>query len=257
MKTIILAGGVGSRLEEETAMRPKPMIEIGGKPLLWHIMNIYSAHGIREFIVALGYKADVVKEYFLNFYTINNDVSIDLATGQNVVHHRQQQDRKVHLVDTGLETLTGGRVRRLRDWLGEDDTFLLTYGDGVADIDIATLIEFHRGHGKLATMTSVVPPARFGAIVSNGDQVIEFTEKPHSEDVRVNGGFFVLSREVLAYIEGDQTSWEADSLPALARDGELMAYRHDGFWQPMDTLREKRYLEGLWASGDPPWKIWT
>lgn len=256
MKVVILAGGLGSRLSEETVLRPKPMVEVGGKPLLWHIMNIYSAHGFNEFIVALGYKAEYVKEYFLNFYALNNDISVDLKTGATTVHDGKQPPWTVHLVDTGQSTLTGGRVRRLRPWLGDDDTFMMTYGDGLADVDVKALVRFHEEHGKMATLTAVKPPARFGALVSEGAQVKRFAEKPVGGEGRINGGFFVLSRTVLDYIDGDQMSWELEPLERLSTAGELMAFEHDGFWQPMDTLREKQLLESYWSSGEPPWKVW-
>lgn len=258
MKAVILAGGLGSRLSEETAVKPKPMVEIGGKPILWHIMNLYSAYGVDEFIVALGYRAEVVKEYFLNFYALNNNITLDLATGATTVHDGNQPRWKVHLVDTGLNTQTGGRIKRIERWLGENETFLMTYGDGVADVDLRKLVRFHESHGKLATVTTVRPPARFGGIVfDGGSRVAEFTEKPQTGEGWINGGFFVLNRGVLRYIEGDGTLWERDPMERLAADGELMAYRHEGFWQPMDTLREKRLLEDLWTSGSAPWKVWA
>jgi len=257
MKAVILAGGLGSRLSEETVARPKPMVEIGGKPMLWHIMNIYAAHGVDEFIVALGYRAEVVKEYFLNFYAINNDISVDLSQGTTTVHHGKQPHWKVHLVDTGLHTQTGGRLGRLRAWLGDDETFMMTYGDGLADVDITALRRFHDGHGKLATVTTVRPPARFGGIVFAGNQVSEFTEKPQVGEGWINGGFFVLNRQVLDYIDGDATIWERAPLEQLASNNQLMAHRHEGFWQPMDTLRERHLLEELWASGRAPWKVWA
>jgi len=257
MKAIVLAGGLGSRLSEETALRPKPMVEIGGKPILWHIMNIFGAHGIDEFIVALGYRGEIVKEYFLNFYALNNDLTLDLASGGTTVHDGRQPRWKVHLVDTGAATQTGGRVKRLEKWIGNDRTFLMTYGDGVANIDVRALLRFHQSHGKLATVTTVRPPARFGGIVFDGDTVSQFTEKPQTGEGWINGGFFALDRSVMRYIDGDQTLWEREPLERLAADGQLMAYRHDGFWQPMDTLREKRVLEDLWAGGAAPWKVWS
>ncbi len=257
MKALILAGGLGSRLSEETVVRPKPMVEIGGKPMLWHIMNIFGAYGVDEFIIALGYRGEVIKEYFLNFYALNNDLTLDLASGETRVHHGRQPRWKVHLVDTGAATQTGGRVKRLEKWLGDDRTFLMTYGDGVADVNIRSLIRFHETHGKLATVTTVRPPARFGGIVFQGDCVSQFTEKPQTGEGWINGGFFVLDRAVMQYIGGDETLWERDPLERLAADGQLMAFRHEGFWQPMDTLREKRVLEDLWASGAAPWKVWS
>ena len=256
MKAIILAGGFGSRLAEETVVRPKPMVEIGGKPMLWHIMNIYSSQGVNEFIVALGYKGEVIKEYFLNFYAFNNDLSIDLVQGETVVHDGKQPHWKLHLVDTGLETSTGGRVKRLANWLQDDETFMLTYGDGVANIDIRALRAFHETHGKLATVTVVRPPARFGGVTLEGDRVAQFTEKPQTGEGWINGGFFVLNRKVLDYVDGDDTIWEREPMERLASDSQLMAYRHRDFWQPMDTLREKNLLERLWTSGEAPWRIW-
>ena len=256
MKAIILAGGFGSRLSEETVLRPKPMIEIGGKPILWHIMNIYAAHGVNEFVIALGYKAEVIKEYFLNFYAINNDISVDLATGETTIHDGNQPSWRIHLVDTGLYTQTGGRLKRLEKWLGEDDTFLFTYGDGVADLNVAALIEFHRAHGKLASVTTVRPPARFGRLALREDLVTEFYEKSESSEGWINGGYFVLNRKVIDYIEGDETIWERDPIERLAYDGQLMGFRHYGFWSCMDTLKEKHLLEDLWNSGNPPWRIW-
>ena len=258
MKAIILAGGLGSRLAEETVLRPKPMVEIGGKPILWHIMNIFSSQGVDEFIIALGYRGEVVKEYFLNFYGLNNDITLDLATGTTTIHDGRQPRWKVHLVDTGLTTQTGGRIKRLDKWLGDDRTFMVTYGDGVANVDVCALRRFHESHGKLATVTTVRPPARFGGILFNGEnQVREFTEKPQTGEGWINGGFFVLNREVLSYIPGDETLWEREPMERLAADGELMAYRHDGFWQPMDTLRERKLLDDLWATGEAPWKVWS
>lgn len=257
MKAVILAGGLGSRLSEETVARPKPMVEIGGKPILWHIMNIFSAYGVDEFVLALGYRAEFVKEYFLNYYAINNNISIDLATGQTTIHEGNQPRWKIHLVDTGLLTMTGGRLRRLRDWLGDDETFMMTYGDGVADVDVSALRRFHESHGKLATVTTVRPPARFGSIVFDGERVSEFTEKPQTGEGWINGGFFVLHRKVIDYIENDESIWEKSPMERLAQDGQLMAYRHEGFWQPMDTLREKKLLEDLWTAGEAPWKVWT
>lgn len=255
MKAIILAGGFGSRLAEETVVRPKPMVEVGGKPILWHIMNIYAAQGVNEFVVALGYKGEVIKEYFLNFYAFNNDISIDLIQGSTVIHEGNQPAWKLHLVDTGLETMTGGRVKRLGPWL-DDEPFMLTYGDGVADIDIGSLLDFHESHGKLATVTIVRPPARFGGVSLDEDRISSFTEKPQTGEGWINGGFFVLNPGVLEYVEGDQTIWEREPLEGLARDGELMAFRHTGFWHPMDTLREKHLLDRLWQSGEAPWKVW-
>lgn len=256
MKVVILAGGFGSRLSEETVLRPKPMVEIGGKPILWHILKIYSTHGFNEFIIALGYRAEVIKEYFMNFYALNNDISIDLASGKTTVHDGNQPDWKVHLVDTGLYTQTGGRLKRLRDWLDKDEPFMFTYGDGVADLDLDALVRFHRSHGKLATVTTVRSPARFGRIGFEGDQVVEFFEKPEASEGWINGGYFVLEYKAIDYIDGDDTAWERDPVERLAHDGQLMGYRHYGFWSCMDTLREKNILEELWSSGRAPWKIW-
>jgi glucose-1-phosphate cytidylyltransferase len=253
---VILAGGFGTRLSEETALRPKPMVEIGGKPILWHILKIYGAQGINEFVIALGYRGELIKDYFLNFYAFNNDISVDLATGRTTIHNGNEPGWTVHLVDTGLGTQTGGRLKRLQKWLEGDETFLFTYGDGVADINIPELIRFHASHGKLATVTTVRSPARFGRIVFSGDRVTEFFEKPETGEGWINGGFFVLNAGAFDYLHDDSTVWERESVEHLARDGQLMGYRHYGFWSCMDTLREKNYLDELWASGKPPWKIW-
>jgi glucose-1-phosphate cytidylyltransferase len=257
MKAIILAGGTGSRLSEETVLKPKPMVEIGGKPILWHIMNIYAAFGVDEFLIALGYRGEIIKEYFLNFYAVNNNLSLDLANGHTTIHEGNQPRWRVHLVDTGLHTQTGGRLKRLARWLGEDRTFMMTYGDGVADVNIRALLKFHELHGKLATVTTVRPPARFGGIIFEGNRVSEFSEKTQAGEGWINGGFFVLERGVLDYIDGDDTLWEREPLERLAAAGQLMAFRHEGFWQPMDTLREKKLLEDVWASGRAPWKVWV
>lgn len=256
MKVVILAGGLGTRLSEETTLRPKPMVEVGGKPILWHIMQIHAAHGVTEFIVALGYKGESIKEYFLNFVAINNDLSIDLSTGKTTIHNGIQPKWTVHLVDTGIGTQTGGRVRRIRKWLGNDEAFMLTYGDGVADLNIRELLAFHQSHGKLATMTSVRSPARFGRIGFDGDRVREFFEKPEAGEGWINGGFFVLNTKALGYILGDDTIWERDPVERLAYDGQMMGFKHYGFWSCMDTLKEKNYLEELWQSDKAPWKIW-
>jgi glucose-1-phosphate cytidylyltransferase len=256
VKAVILAGGFGSRLSEETVLRPKPMVEIGGKPILWHIMNIYAAGGVTEFIVALGYKAEVIKQYFLDYYAINNDISIDLGTGQTTIHDGHLPNWKVHLVDTGLLTQTGGRLKRLRHWLGGDDDFMFTYGDGVADLNVRDLLRFHQRHGKLATVTTVRAPTRFGRIRFEGDQVAEFFEKPEHAEGWINGGFFVLHPRVLDYISGDEAIWEREAVRRLAHDGQLAGYRHTGFWSCMDTLKEKNYLEELWTTGRAPWRIW-
>ena len=256
MKTVILAGGLGTRLSEETTLRPKPLVEIGGKPILWHLLNLYAAHGFEEFVLALGYKGEVVKEYFLNFFALNNDISIDLRTGTTKVHYGKQPPWLVHLFDTGHDTQTGGRLKRLTPELRDGGTFMMTYGDGLSDVDIRKLLAFHKSHGKLATVTTVRPPARFGGVIFDGDRVAEFTEKPQAEGGWINGGFFVLEPGVLDYIAGDQSIWEREPLEQLATDGQLMAFRHQGFWQPMDTLRERKVLEDLWHSGSAPWKVW-
>ena len=230
------------------------MVEVGGKPILWHIMNSYSTHGFNEFIIALGYKQEVVKDYFLNFYALNNDISINLTTGKTIFHNGKQPEWRIHLVDTGLHTQTGGRVKRLQRWLDKDKPFMLTYGDGVTDLDITALVEFHNSHGKLATVTTVRSPARFGRIGFAGDQVTDFYEKPENGEGWINGGYFVLEYKALDYIDGDHTVWECDPVENLARDGHLMGYRHNGFWSCMDTLKEKNLLEELWASGKAPWR---
>lgn len=256
LKTIILAGGLGTRLSEETVLRPKPMVEIGGQPILWHIMNLYAHHGFREFIVALGYKGEVVKEYFRDFHAFHSDLTVHLGEGRVITHDREPLPWTVHLVDTGAHTQTGGRIRRLRQWVGDDPLFMATYGDGVGNIDISALVAFHRSHGKLATVTAVRPPARFGGLELEGQRVARFAEKPQTGEGWINGGFFVLDRRVFDYIEGDDVPWEAAPLERLTAEGQLMAYLHDGFWQPMDTLREKHYLEELWNAGRAPWKVW-
>ena len=256
MKAVILAGGLGSRLSEETVLRPKPMVEIGGRPILWHIMNIFAAHGITEFVIALGYKGEMIKEYFLNFYALNNDVSVDLACGKTTIHDGKQPNWKVHLVDTGLHTNTGGRLRRLSGWFGTDETLMFTYGDGVADIDLSALLKHHNTHGKLATVTAVRAPARFGRIGFEGPLIREFYEKPNEGEGWINGGYFVLHRRALEYIDGDDTAWEREPIERLSQEGQLAGYAHAGFWSCMDTLREKNMLEELWSSGTVPWKIW-
>ena len=255
MRVAILAGGLGTRLQEETVVRPKPMVEIGGKPILWHIMNLYAAEGFEEFVVALGYRGEAIKDYFLNFYAVNNDLTVDLGSGQTTVHQGRQPKWTVHLVDTGAQTMTGGRIKRLGPWLGTG-TFLATYGDGVGDVPIRKVLDFHRAHGKLATVTAVRPPTRFGGLESKDGLVTRFQEKPHGGEGWVNGGFFVFEPQVLDYIDGDDVPLERAPLERLTRDGQLMMYEHDGFWQPMDTLREKNLLEELWQSGRAPWKVW-
>jgi glucose-1-phosphate cytidylyltransferase len=257
MKAVILAGGLGSRLSEETVAKPKPMVEIGGKPILWHIMHIFSAYGVNEFVLALGYRSEVIKEYFLNFFALNNNISVDLASGKTTIHEGNQPRWKVHLVDTGLMTQTGGRLRRVKQWLGDEETFMMTYGDGVADVDIRALLRFHESHGKLATVTTVRPPARFGSILFDGARVSEFSEKPQAGEGWINGGFFVLNRKAIEFVGDDTSVWERAPMERLASEGELMAYRHEGFWQPMDTLREKKLLDDLWANGTAPWKVWS
>ena len=256
MKAVILAGGFGTRLSEETAIKPKPMVEIGGKLMLWHIMNIYSAFGINEFIIAAGYKGEIIKDYFLNFYAINNDITIDLSNGKAIIHDGNQPRWKVHVIDTGLNTQTGGRLKRLKKWLENEELFMFTYGDGVADIDIQALLNFHKSHGRLATVTTVRNPARFGRIVFDEDRVVNFYEKPEMAEGWINGGYFILNPKVIDYIDGDETIWERDPVERLAMDGQLMGYRHYGFWSCMDTLKEKNFLEELWGSGKAPWKIW-
>lgn len=253
MKTVILAGGLGTRISEETENRPKPMVEVGGKPLLWHLLNLYSAAGFDEFVFALGYKQEIVKEYFSAFWAHNNDLTIDLATGKvDVARQRHAQRWKVHLVDTGLATMTGGRVKRLSTIIG-NETFMCTYGDGLASIDVADLVAFHKREGRLATLTAVRPPARFGALAIEGSRVTAFQEKPQASEGWINGGFFVFEPAIFDRIAGDETLLEHEPLVGLARDGQLSCYLHDGFWQPMDTLRDKRLLEELWSSGNAPW----
>jgi len=232
------------------------MIEIGGKPIIWHIMNIYAAQGMNEFIIAAGYKADYIKKYFLNFYAINNDISIDLTNGKTKVHDGKQPNWKIHIVDTGLDTQTGGRIKRVNKWLGDDETFMLTYGDGLADLNLQDLLKFHSSHGKLATVTTVLPPARFGRLSLEDNRVFKFNEKPQMDQGWINGGFFVLNREVIDYVEGDHSVWERDPLEKIALAGQLMGFRHKGFWSCMDTLKEKNILEEYWNSEKAPWKIW-
>ena len=256
MKAVILAGGRGTRLAEETDLKPKPMIEIGGRPLLWHIMKIYSAHGVKDFVICCGYRGYLIKEYFANYVLHMSDITFDMAHNTMDVHQQHAEPWRVTLVDTGDDTLTGGRLKRIADYVRDDDAFCFTYGDGVADVDVAATISFHREHGRLATVTAVTPPGRYGALTLQGDEVKGFTEKPGGDGGLINGGFFVLSPRCLDRIEGDDTSWEGGPLTSLAAEGELMAFKHSGFWQPMDTLREKTMLENLWESGSAPWKVW-
>jgi glucose-1-phosphate cytidylyltransferase len=255
MKVILLAGGLGTRLAEETALRPKPMVEIGGHPILWHIMNIYAAHGFNEFVIAAGYKNEFIKDYFYNFRMRSSDVKVDLRSGKAELLNDQTPDWQVVVTDTGANTQIGGRVLRCRKWL-DNQTFMMTYGDGVGNIDIKALLAFHRAHGKLATITAVRPPSRFGGLLFDGDRIKTFSEKPQIGEGWINGGYMVLEQGVMDYIEGDQTVFEREPLENLAKAGQLMAWRHEGFWQPMDTLREKQMLESLWQSGKAPWKIW-
>lgn len=255
MKVVIMAGGFGTRLSEETGIKPKPMVDIGGRPILWHIMNIYSAHGYREFIVAMGYKSEVIKRYFLDHYYLRNSFTVYLEDGRVEVHDDRQEKWVVHLIDTGLHAGTGGRLKRLVSQV-RGETFMMTYGDGVANINIRSLVDFHRRQGKLATITAVRPPARFGGLAFDGDLVTRFIEKPQIGEGWINGGFFVLEPGVLDYIEGEDTAFERLPLERLAQDGELIAYRHEEFWQCMDTRRDMELLENLWASGNAPWKVW-
>jgi glucose-1-phosphate cytidylyltransferase len=256
MKAVILAGGKGTRITEESHLRPKPMIEIGGRPMLWHIMRCYSHHGVNDFIIALGYRGEMIKQYFATYAVHASDITVDIRRGQIEYHSNYAEPWRVTLVDTGQETMTGGRLKRLARYLDPDECFCMTYGDGVADIDIAALIAFHRHHGRLATVTAVAPPGRFGALVLEADRVASFSEKPPGDGAFVNGGFFVLHPRVLDRIAGDDTIWEREPLESLARDGELAAFRHSGFWHPMDTLRDRVHLEALWDSGRAPWRAW-
>ena len=256
MKVVILAGGVGSRLAEVTDLVPKPMVEIGGRPILWHIMAYYASFGFREFFVLLGYKGEVIKRFFLEYPTLTGSLSVSLSTGAVAQHDQGGEDWVVNLMDTGIDTNTGGRVKRLEPWL-RNESFMLTYGDGLSNVDLRALLSFHKAQGRIATVTAVRPPARFGGLVFDGDLVQAFTEKPQAGEGWINGGFFVFEPGLFRYLKGDDTSLESDGLEALASDGELAAYRHEQFWQCMDTLRDKRLLEGLWASGHAPWKVWA
>ena len=256
MKTVILAGGLGTRISEETHLKPKPMVEIGGKPILWHIMKQYSAHGINDFVICCGYRGYVIKEYFANYFLHTSDVTFDMTKNVMEVHERHAEPWRVTLVDTGEETMTGGRLKRVVSYLKCENAFCFTYGDGVSNVDIGKSIAFHKGHGKLATVTAVQPPGRFGAITRDGDKVKAFVEKPRGDGGVINGGYFVLSPKVIDLIDGDHVTWESGPLARLAEMSEIMAFEHSGFWQPMDTLREKTLLEDLWASGKAPWKVW-
>lgn len=256
MKVGILAGGAGSRLAEETRTRPKPMVEIGGKPILWHIMRIYAHYGFNDFVIALGYKGAQIKKYMVDYASLHSNLRVQLKTGDVKILGGYKPDWNVELIDTGISTMTGGRIKRLQPYFKEG-TFMLTWGDGVADIDLHKLLAFHRSHGKLATLTAVRPPARYGHMIFEKDKVVEFTEKPQTGEGWINGAFFVLEPEIFDYIEGDGTQWELAPMENLAKDGQLMAYKHDSFWQCMDTLREKHILEQLWKKDNPPWKVWT
>ena len=256
MKAIILAGGLGTRISEETHLKPKPMVEIGGMPILWHVMKIYSSHGVNDFIICCGYKGYVIKEYFTNYFLHQSDVTLDLQKNEMKVHRKGTEPWKVTLIDTGQNTMTGGRLKRVFEYVKNDKYFFFTYGDGVGNIDITQSLNFHKSHGKMATMTGVFPPGRFGSIILNNEQVIEFEEKPKGDGRMVNGGFFVLSPKVFSYIKDDSTIWEQEPLKNLAKDGELFIHKHLEFWKPMDTLRDKLQLEELWNSKKAPWKIW-
>ena len=256
MKVVIFAGGLGTRISEETSLRPKPMVEIGSMPILWHIMKSYSAHGFNDFVICCGYKGYVIKEYFANYFLHMSDVTIDMANNHMQVHHQKAEAWKITLVDTGEDTMTGGRLKRIKEYVTGEPAFFATYGDGVSNIDITATLAFHQQHGRLATLTAVQPPGRFGVLNLKDNQVIGFAEKPVGKEALINGGFFVLSPKCLDLIEDDKTVWEQEPLTQLTQMGELMAYEHSGFWQPMDTLRDKNYLEELWASGKAPWKKW-
>ena len=256
MKAVILAGGLGTRISEETHLKPKPMIEIGGKPVIWHIMKMYSFHGINDFIICCGYKGYVIKEYFANYFLHMSDITFNISENTMEVHKKEAEPWKITLIDTGESTLTGGRLKRVSSYLKDEEAFCFTYGDGVSDIDITKSIKFHRDHGRLATVSAVTPPGRYGSLDLQGDVVKGFTEKPQGDGAVINGGFFVLSPEVLELIEGDHTSWEEEPLSNLAKNNNLMSFNHDGFWQPMDTLRDRNNLEDLWSKNMAPWKTW-
>ena len=257
MKAVILAGGLGTRMSEETSVKPKPMVEIGGKPILWHIMKTYSQHGVNNFIICCGYKGYIIKEYFANYFLHTSDVTFDIKNNEIKVHEQRAEPWTVTLVDTGENTMTGGRLKRVLDYVKNEEAFCFTYGDGVADIDVTKLIGFHKQHGKQATLTSTYPPGRFGALDIQNGRIQQFQEKPKGDGAMINGGFFVLSPKVIERISGDSTTWEQEPLATLANDGELMAYQHNGFWHPMDTLRDKNHLNELWRTGSAPWKIWN
>lgn len=257
MKAVILAGGLGTRISEETTVRPKPMVEIGGKPILWHIMKLYSHYGIQEFVVCCGYKGYIIKEYFANYFLHMSDVTFDMSRNSMEVHHRNAEPWKVTLVDTGDQTMTGGRLKRVGRYIEDDELFCLTYGDGLSDVNVGKLISFHRASGVMATLTAIYPPGRFGALELLGNKVQRFAEKPQGDGSMINGGFFVLSPRVLGYIDGDQTIWEQEPMERLAAEGQLAAFKHAGFWQPMDTLRDKQRLDELWQGGNPPWRVWS
>ena len=256
MKIAILAGGLGTRLAEETEVKPKPMVEVGGKPILWHVMKHYAHYGYKDFVIALGYKGEYIKRWMRDFSSLHSNMTIKTGTGDVILHDGNETDWSVDLIETGQGTATGGRIKRLEPWVGQG-TFMLTWGDGVSDVDLDALLAFHRSHGKLATLTAVRPPARFGHLEFDGDKVVEFAEKPQTAEGWINGAFFVLEPGIFEYIDGDDTQWEKEPLERLAADGQLMAYRHDSFWQCMDTVRDKKLLEKLWQEGNPPWKIWS
>lgn len=255
MKVVILAGGLGTRLAEETEIKPKPMVEIGGRPILWHIMKHYAHYGFKEFFIALGYKGEFIKRYFMDYYSLNGSMTINLSNGGVERHEKESDDWIIHLMETGQDTYTGGRVKRLEPWL-RNETFMVTYGDGIGNIDLKDLLKFHRSHGRIATVTAVRPPARFGGLIFDGDFVTSFTEKPQIGEGWINGGFLVFEPTIFRYLEGDRSSLEADAMERLAAEHQLSAYKHDHFWQCMDTLRDKRLLEGLWQEGRAPWKVW-
>lgn len=256
MKAVILAGGLGTRLSEETQRMPKPMVEIGGRPILWHIMKLYSAHGVNEFVICCGYRGYVIKEYFANYFLHMSDVTFDMADNSTVVHRRAAEPWRVTLVDTGEQTMTGGRLKRVAEYVKDEPEFCFTYGDGLSDVDVRAAIEFHRRHGKLVTVTAVLPPGRYGALEMSGPSVTGFVEKPRGDGGLINGGFFVLSPKCIEFVDGDKSSFEGEPLTRFAAMGQMMAFEHHGFWQPMDTLRDKNLLEELWASGKAPWKVW-